>query len=88
MSCFCAGSASKKYQPREPETESVQMEFKHVPEPQQSELVNYLRSRREHVHIYMNTADIKVSQTLPSSQPHVVMSCMLPMSLEGHSGEM
>lgn len=63
MSCFCAGSASKKYQPREPETESVQMEFKHVPEPQQSELVNYLRSRREHVHIYMNTADIKAEIT-------------------------
>lgn len=33
--------------------------FKNIQEPQLSELVNYVRQRREHVHLYMTSADIK-----------------------------
>jgi hypothetical protein len=40
------------------ETDTI-VEFKHVPEPQQTELLNYVRQRREHITIYLSTADVK-----------------------------
>lgn len=39
------------------------MEFRHVPEPQLGELVNYVRQRREHIVYYMTTADVRAEIT-------------------------
>jgi hypothetical protein len=35
------------------------MEFKHVPEPQLSELLSYVRQRRDHIHCFHTTADVR-----------------------------
>ena len=35
------------------------MEFKHVSDPQLTDLLNYVKQRREHVHVYLTTADVK-----------------------------
>lgn len=59
---MCSCGAKKKYLPKEEVADPI-MDFKHVPEPQLSELVNYVRQRREHVHIYMTTADIRAEIT-------------------------
>lgn len=48
------------------------MEFKHVPEPQLSELNNYVRQRREHIQFYNTTADVKtelLKNVLEQTQP-------------------
>jgi len=60
---LCRGCGTQqKYLPKEEAVDPI-MEFKHVPEPQLSELINYVRQRREHVVIYMTTADIKTEVT-------------------------
>lgn len=58
----CAGNPDKRYLPKGEETvetSSNLMDFKHVPEPQLSELSNYMRQRREHVVIYLTNDDIR-----------------------------
>ena len=37
--------------------------FRNIPEPQVSELANYVRQRREHVVLYMTTADVRTEIT-------------------------
>lgn len=54
MLCRCGN----KYLPKEHSSDTV-MEFKHVPEPQLSELGNYVRQRREQILFYSTTADVK-----------------------------
>mgnify|MGYP001807042976 CR=1 FL=1 len=49
--CMCSGS-SKKYLPKEEVVEVP--DFRYIPEPQLSELVAYMRQRREHL-VYHNT---------------------------------
>ncbi len=49
--CMCMGS-SKKYLPKEEVVEVP--DFRYIPEPQLSELVAYMRQRREHL-VYHNT---------------------------------
>lgn len=58
----CGGAPNKKYLPKEETFDNI-MEFKHIPEPQLSELTNYVRQRREHIIIYMTTADIRTEIT-------------------------
>ncbi|GFH26685.1 predicted protein [Haematococcus lacustris] len=35
------------------------MEWTHIPEPQLTELANFVRQRREHIVIFQTTADVK-----------------------------
>lgn len=39
------------------------MEFSHIPEPQLSELVSYMRQRREHLIYFNTTADVRAEVT-------------------------
>ena len=52
-----------RYLPKEEDAADPIMEFKHVPEPQLSELSNYVRQRREHVVIYLTSADTRAEIT-------------------------
>ncbi|GLI70157.1 hypothetical protein VaNZ11_014969 [Volvox africanus] len=54
--CMCAGS-SKKYLPKEEVVEVP--DFRYIPEPQLSELVAYMRQRREHLVYHNTTADVR-----------------------------
>ena len=69
---LCCGSKdsvnnpSAKYHPDQKQSETVlNMEFRHVPEPQVSELANYVRQRREHVVIpsLATTSDVRAEIT-------------------------
>ena len=39
------------------------LEFSHIPEPQLTELVGYMRQRREHLVYYNTTADVRAEVT-------------------------
>eukprot|EP00798_Chlamydomonas_sp_ICE-L_P014147 gene14147-20110_t len=64
LSC-CGGAPEQRYSPKEEvvESSSTVMDFKHIPEPQLSELTNYMRQRREHVTIYLTNDDIRAEIT-------------------------
>lgn len=47
-----------KYLPKEEVPDPV-MDFKYIPEPQLSELVSYMRQRRDHLAYYNTTADTR-----------------------------
>ncbi|KAL6749004.1 hypothetical protein V8C86DRAFT_2862149 [Haematococcus lacustris] len=62
--------SSKRYLPKEeqprPGNEQLSlpqvaagMEWTHIPEPQLTELANFVRQRREHIVIFQTTADVK-----------------------------
>ncbi len=52
--------AAKKYQPKEePPAATPYMEFVHIGEPHVGELELYVKNRREHVHIYTSTAEVR-----------------------------
>lgn len=68
---LCCGSMdsvnnpSAKYHPdsQKQSDTTLNMEFRHVPEPQVSELANYVRQRREHVVILATTTDVRAEIT-------------------------
>lgn len=52
--------APKKYAPKdEPPIATPYMEFVHIGEPHVGELELYVKNRREHVHIYTTTAEVR-----------------------------
>lgn len=59
---LCACGTKDKYVPTE-DVPDTNMNFRYVPEPQLSELGNYVRQRREHVVIFSSTADVRAEVT-------------------------
>jgi hypothetical protein len=70
--CMCAGS-SKKYLPKEEVVEVP--DFRFIPEPQLSELVAYMRQRREHL-VYHNTTGTDVGEGRCSTRRPRVRDCL------------
>lgn len=63
---MCTCGTKQKYLPNE-EVSAVDqqpvMDFKHVEEPQLTELTNYVRQRREHIVILVSTAEVRTELT-------------------------
>ena len=64
---MCSCGTKQKYLPNEEAAATTDsqpvMDFKHVAEPNLSELTSYVRQRREHVVIYATTADVRAEVT-------------------------
>jgi hypothetical protein len=64
------------------------MEFKYVPEPYFSEIINYVRQRKEHIQLYTNHAEVSLGNTC-SCQPQcrtlrIIASSAIILSTDPH----
>ncbi|GAX84097.1 hypothetical protein CEUSTIGMA_g11520.t1 [Chlamydomonas eustigma] len=60
---LCCGSSEEKYQSKGAEVVKPLMDFRHIPEPQVTELANYVKQRKEHLTALATTSDVRTEIT-------------------------